>query len=304
MKIDRLLSIVIMLLNRKRITAKDLADYFEVSIRTIQRDIEAINMAGIPIVSYRGQYGGYGLLDNYKIDKNFLSDSEHKLLLVALEGINRAYEDKNLKNVIEKLTSIKSTNDHIKNNIIMDFSPWGFSKGLKEKIDEIKKAIEQKEIIRFTYINLNGQTTQRTVEPYLLALKLNHWYLQGYCRLRQDFRLFKLTRIKNLSSIDETFETRENNFDFSFSFSSTNIVKLKLKFHPKALNRLDDYFEFEKLDFNEDGYIYISIEYPEDEWVYSMILSFGDWVEVIEPIHIRQIIKNKAKNILEKYKTI
>ncbi|SKC46860.1 helix-turn-helix transcriptional regulator [Maledivibacter halophilus] len=304
MKIDRLLSIVIMLLNRKRITAKDLADYFEVSIRTIQRDIEAINMAGIPIVSYRGQYGGYGLLDNYKIDKNFLSDSEHKLLLVALEGINRAYEDKNLKNVIEKLTSIKSTNDHIKNNIIMDFSPWGFSKGLKEKIDEIKKAIEQKEIIRFTYINLNGQTTQRTVEPYLLALKLNHWYLQGYCRLRQDFRLFKLTRIKNLSSIDETFETRENNFDFSFSFSSTNIVKLKLKFHPKALNRLDDYFEFEKLDFNEDGYIYISIEYPEDEWVYSMILSFGDWVEVIEPIHIRQIIKNKAKNILKKYKTI
>lgn len=305
MKVDRLLSIVIMLLNRKRITAKNLSDYFEVSVRTIQRDVEAINMAGIPIVSYRGQYGGYELLENYKIDKNFLSDSEHRLLLTALEGINKAYEDKNLKNIKEKLTSIKSTNSlKEENNIIMDFSPWGFSRSLKAKVDKIKKAIEEKKVIEFAYIDLNGNTTQRTVEPYLLALKLNRWYLHGFCRLRQDFRLFKLTRIKKLFFTDENFEARKNDFNFSFDIPSTNDIKLKLKFDSRALNRLDDFFEFEKLDFNEDGYIYASMEFPEDEWVYSMILSFGDWVEVVEPTHIRHVIENKAKNILKKYKTI
>ncbi len=145
MKVDRLLSIVIMMLNKKRVTAKDLADYFEVSIRTIQRDIEAINMAGIPIVSFRGQYGGYGLLENYRIDKNFLSDSEHKLLMVALEGINKAYEDRDLKNIIEKLTSIKSNNFSTnQNKILMDFSPWGFSKNLKDKVDSTRKAVDEK----------------------------------------------------------------------------------------------------------------------------------------------------------------
>lgn len=305
MKVDRLLSIVIMLLNRKRITAKDLADYFEVSVRTIQRDVEAINMAGIPIVSYRGQYGGYELLENYKIDKNFLSDSEHKLLLTALEGINKAYEDKNLKNIKEKLTSIKSTNSlKEENNIIMDFSPWGFSRNLKSKVDKIKRAIEEKRIIEFAYIDLNGNATQRAVEPYLLALKLNRWYLHGFCRLRQDFRLFKLTRIKKLFFTDESFEARKNDFNFSFDIPSANNIKLKLKFDSRALNRLDDYFEFEKLDFNKDGYIYASMEFPEDEWVYSMILSFGDWVEVVEPTHIRHVIQNKAKNIFKKYETI
>lgn len=301
MKIDRLLSIVIMLLNRKRITAKDLADYFEVSIRTIQRDIEAINMAGIPIVSYRGQYGGYGLLENYKIDKNFLSDSEHKLLMVALEGINKAYEDKDLKNIIEKLTSIRSSNCSLgESKILMDFTPWGFPKSLKNKIDSIKKAVDEKKVVRFNYIDLNGKKTQREVEPDLLALKLNRWYLYGFCRLREDFRLFRLTRVRDLVVTNEFFEARENMFEFSFCFPSEK-VKIRLKFHQKSLSRIDDYFDLESLDFNSDGYIYATVNYPEDEWVYGMILSFGDWVEVIEPEHIREIIKDRAKKVFEKY---
>ncbi|WP_432666386.1 YafY family protein [Wukongibacter baidiensis] len=301
MKVDRLLSIVIMLLNKKRVTAKDLAEYFEVSIRTIQRDIEAINMAGIPIVSYRGQYGGYGLLENYKIDKNFLSDSEHKLLMVALEGINMAYEDRELKNIIEKLTSIKSNKVATNHNkILMDFSPWGFSKSLKSKVDSVKKAVDEKRLVKFNYVDLNGKNTEREVEPCLLALKLNRWYLHGFCRLRQDFRLFKLTRIRDLVVTNEFFEPKEGISEFSFLFPSEE-VKIRLKFNQKSLSRIDDYFDLESLDFNSDGYIYATVNYPEDEWVYGMILSFGDWVEVIEPEHIREIIKERAKKVFEKY---
>lgn len=305
MKVDRLLAIVLMLLNKKRVTAKDLADHFEVSIRTIQRDVEAINMAGIPIVSYRGQFGGYGILENYKIDKSFLSDSEHKLLLSALEGINKAYEDKELKNIIEKLTSIKAgSRSTLDNKIIMDFSPWGFSRSLKNKVDVIRKAVDDKKVVTFTYIDLNGNTTKREVEPSLLALKLNRWYLYGFCRLRQDFRLFKLTRIKDLVTTSREFEARDTNYDFSFSFDSAKEVYIKLKFDKRALSRIDDFFELESLDFNEDGFIYATVDYPEDEWVYSMILSFGDFVEVIEPNHIKEIIQDRAMKVLEKYKRI
>lgn len=301
MKVDRLLSIVIMLLNKKRITAKALADYFEVSIRTIQRDIEAINMAGIPIVSYRGQYGGYGLLENYKIDKNFLSDSEHRLLMVALAGINKAYEDKDLKNIIEKLTSIRSNNCSLNDSkILMDFSPWGFSQSLKNKIESIKKAIAEKKIAKFNYVDLNGKSTEREVEPGLIALKLNRWYLHGFCRLRQDFRLFKLTRIRDLVITDELFETKKNIPTLNFTFPSEEI-KIKLKFDRRSLSKIDNYFDLESLNFNSDGYIYVTVSYPEDEWVYGMILSFGDWVEVIDPPHIKEIIKDKAKRIFEKY---
>lgn len=305
MKIDRLLSIVIILLNKKKVTAKELSEHFEVSMRTIQRDIETINMAGIPIISYRGQYGGYGILDNYKIDKSFLSNSEHKLLLTALEGINKAYEDKDLKNIIEKLTSIKSIGQSDReNDIVMDFSPWGFSKDLKNKVDTIKKAIEERLIISFSYVNLSGDITLREVEPGLLALKLNRWYLYGFCRLRQDFRLFKLTRIKDLNITKKVFEPKQINYDFNFFFPSDKNVKLTLKFEKKALSRLDDYFDFESLEFDEEGYIHATVCYPEDEWVYGMILSFGDWVEVIEPQHIRRIIRNRAKKVFEKYKLI
>ncbi len=302
MKTDRLLSIVIMLLNRKRVTAKELAAHFEVSIRTIQRDVESINMAGIPIASYKGQYGGYELLENYRIDKHFLSNSEHNLLLTALEGISKAYESKDLKNIIEKLTSIKSMEgSHHENSIIMDFSPWGFPKSLKDKVDTLKKAISDKKLIEFGYTDLKRNTTRRRLEPAILVLKLNQWYLYGFCRLRQDFRLFKLTRIMDLTVTNEKFETRTSDYKVEFDLPQEKAVKVRLKFDNRALNRVDDYFEFEKLDFNDDGYIYTTVDYPEDEWVYSMILSFGDYVEIIEPDHIRKIIKDKAKKVFEKY---
>ena len=306
MKIDRLLSIVIMLLNRKRVTAKELAEHFEVSIRTIQRDIESINMAGIPIVSYRGQYGGYGLLENYKIDKNFLSHSEHRLLVTALEGINKVYEDRDFASIIEKLTYIKNISQSIDtfnsdDRIIMDFSPWFFPEGLKYKINNLKKSILEKKLIELSYIDLNGNTTNRTVEPAVLALKLSQWYLYGFCRLRQDFRLFKITRIRNLTFTNEEFKPRKHDYQFNFSFPQENEIKIKLKFDQGALHNLDNYFELDKLDFNEDGYIYAIVECAESEWVYSMILSFGDSVEIIEPKHIRKIIKDQAKKVFDKY---
>ena len=117
------------------------------------------------------------------------------MLITALQGVYKAYDDKNLEDIIEKLLSIKEVDDSIKNNnIIMDFSPWGNSTKTKEKVDTVRKAIERNRVIRFKYIDINGKTTLREVEPVSLILKINVWYLHAYCRLRCDYRLFKISR--------------------------------------------------------------------------------------------------------------
>lgn len=303
MKVERLLAIVIKMLNNKRVTAKELAEYFEVSVRTIQRDIEAISIAGIPIVSYKGQNGGYGIMEDYLISKSYFSDTEQELLLTALNGVYKAYEDKSFKDIMDKLLLLK-TNSQIdtRSNLIMDFSPWGNSERRKSQVDMLRKAINDKRVIEFDYMDINGCKTQRKVEPRALILKVNTWYLQGYCTLRKDFRLFKLSRIRELKILVESFYERELPELNIIYEDNRKRVTLVLKFNHSALNRLDDYFEIEELVFKEDGYIYATVEYPEDEWVYSMILSFGEAVEVMEPQHIREFIKIRSQNVFSKYK--
>lgn len=303
MKVERLLAIVIKMLNNKRITAKELAEYFEVSVRTIQRDIEAISIAGIPIVSYKGQNGGYGIMEDYLISKSFFSDTEQELLLTTLNGVYKAYEDRGFKDIIDKLLLLKTNSKVAKSsNLIMDFSPWGSSERIKSQVDMLRNAIESSKVIVFDYIDINGYKTQRKVEPAALLLKVNTWYLQGYCTLRKNFRLFKLSRIRELKILTESFYARELPELNSIYEYNRKKVTLTLKFNHSALSRLDDYFEIEELDFRDDGYIYVTVEYPEDEWVYSMILSFGEAVEVMEPQHIREIIKSRCLNILNRYK--
>ncbi|PAB59129.1 helix-turn-helix transcriptional regulator [Anaeromicrobium sediminis] len=301
MKLERLLAIVIKMLNKDKVTAKELADYFQVSVRTIQRDMEEINMTGIPIVSYKGPKGGYGILDNYKIHKNFFSDIEYKMLIMSLKGVAQVYEDKNLSAIIEKLGAIGPKGNE-ENNVVMDFSPWGNPKKRREKVNKIKNAIDNNRITQFEYIDNNGKESCRKVEPLSLILKINTWYLHAYCIARKDYRLFKVSRMRNIVITNDNFVKREDESVYKFNFEENIGTKLRLKFERQALNRLDDYFEIEDVNFNEDGYIYVDVTYPEDEWVYGMVLSFGDKVEVIEPDHIRKIIKDRAENIFNKYK--
>jgi predicted DNA-binding transcriptional regulator YafY len=302
MKTDRLLAIVIKMLNRQNVSAKELADYFEVSVRTIQRDIDAINMAGIPVVASRGNVGGYSILENFKINNSFFTSTEQNLLLTTLQGVYKAYNDNSLTDIIDKLSLIKtSTTSMGKNHIIMDFSSWWNSEKQKEKVDKIKGAIENNKVICFDYFDMNGETSKRELEAINLILKVNVWYIYGFCRLRQDYRLFKMTRVKNLQVTEQKYKSKENFKEYKFDYNNSGNIKLKLKFDKSAINRIDDYFGIEDLTFNANGDILVEIYYNEDEWVYGMILSFGDKVEVIEPMHIRGIIKTRLQKTLNKY---
>lgn len=302
MQIDRLLEIVLILLNREHITAKELAERFHVSTRTIYRDIDTLSLAGIPIYSLKGNGGGIGLLKNYTIDKSLLSEKEQKDIIFALQSINalKFPDDDGVLNKISALFKNVSNTNWIE----VDFSYWGSHPKEKTKFTYLKEAILTKTVISFEYVSSYGEKTNRNIEPLRLVFKGHSWYVQGYCKSKQDFRTFRISRMKNIQLCNETF-TREipNNLQIESHNSKQNqMVSLKLKFASEIAYRIYDDFEEDQIEYGDDNTFIVTIDYPFDEWVIGYILSFGSFVEVLEPDFIKDIIKKRAQNIMEIYK--
>lgn len=310
MKIDRLLAIVIMLLNRNMIQAKELADRFEVSVRTIYRDIEAINQAGIPIVTYQGMNGGIGLAEGYRLDRNVLTNDELAAIITALRGMSNSYISESNVHLIEKINSIispaRAAEFHLKaNHLVIDLSPWGGSGRLQFKLQLIKQAIEQQTRMRFNYSNANGELTTRIVEPYTLILKGRHWYLEAFCLKRAEFRLFKLLRMKDPIILEEIFMRdslllRERNIGEEW-VSPQNSIEIILCFKKNKQHFAEEWFSIEEIDIQVDGSILVRQIFPENEWLYNFIISLGPDVEVLDPPHLRQIIESRAREIANIY---
>lgn len=299
-----------MLLNRKRITARELAEKFEVSIRTVYRDIDAINLAGIPITSHQGSDGGFGIIDTYKIDRQLLTLNDMLAMLSALKGINTTLEDRELDSAIEKITSLvpkdktEQLNLHLE-QLVIDILPWGYTKKQREKLKEIHHSIISNRLLNFHYRNYKGEKNVRTVEPMTLLFKGYAWYLFAYCCLRQDYRIFRLSRMYFLDTLEKQFVRREKSVHevMKPDIDTNYWTHLVLKFSPKARVRVEDYFDEEQIEIQQNGDLIVKVSFPEDEWVYSIILSYGEFVEVLQPQHIRKIIQEKAKKIINYYQT-
>lgn len=297
MKIDRLISIIMFLNNRNRVTAKELAERYEVSIKTIQRDIESIDMAGVPIVSYKGQDGGYEILDNYKINSSAMNKEDVYLITKLLEGLGSTYSSQDISSLKEKFIAI-GDNENSSNKFIMDFSPWGNENKTKEKLTLLDRCFIEKREVKFEYCNLNGEHSKRRVEPLKLIFKSFSWYLYAFCLEKEDTRIFKVKRMRNIQIGDEFYNEREIDTSKLFNDRENNIVNVKLKVSNNFLKKADDYFDEYELD---KGNI-IKFSFPLDEWIYSMILGFGSEVEVLEPLTLRESIKNKIKDMNNIYK--
>lgn len=305
MKLDRLLAIVMLLLNRGRISAKELADQFEVSVRTIYRDIEAINQAGIPIATYQGVNGGIGILENYKIDRNVLTAEEVASIITALKGISTTMDDRKLSDALEKMKGMAARGrQDDRDRVIVNFNPWGSSRKEKEKFNTIRGAAESSQLVSFEYINNRGECMERTVEPMSLIFKGTYWYLYGFCRERQDYRVFRLSRMRSLSVENERFIRRDKNvtdLDLESEWGNRRLVELVLKFAPCVRVRVQDSYDEDMVEQLPDGSMLVRVTYPEDEWVYGNILSYGPDVEVLEPPYFREIIRERARRVWEKY---
>jgi len=302
MKIDRLLAIIMLLINKEKMTAKELADNFEVSRRTIYRDVETLNKAGIPVVTTKGIDGGISILDNYKMDKNIFKIEELETIIKALEGVSKILPDSDLENTLEKLKGFNPDLEEKEETFIIDYSPWGNNKELTEKVNLIKNSIKNNLLIEFSYLSNKNQRTSRKVEPLTIILKGYSWYIYGYCRLRKDFRIFRISRIRDLTINQQKFIRKKGTPQECLDSNNiTDKVKLVLKVDKEYIERSYEYFPRGSFKILEDDSAIIKTEIWENEWLYDFLFGLGEYIEVIEPMRIRDIIKAKLEKTLKKY---
>jgi len=298
MQIERLLEMVYVLLEQKGITAKQLSKQFKVSQRTIYRDIDTLSLAGIPIYTEKGKGGGIALLPEFILNKSILSEQEQHDILSALQTLSSIQSPKT-DQTLKKLSALFKKN--AKDWLQVDLSEWGFSKN--NYFNDFKTAILQQRIIEFDYYSSNGEKTHRQIEPIQLWFKKS-WYIKGFCLLRQEMRFFRLTRVKNLKVTNKLFlgrDTESLNLDNTAKEQNQYLIDIKLKIEPEMTYRIFDDFDENTIEKQPDGSFIVSVTWPEGYWVYGLILSYGEYIEVLEPERIREIIKNKASQIENKY---
>ncbi|QGU95382.1 WYL domain-containing protein [Clostridium bovifaecis] len=308
MRIDRLISIIMVLLQRKKISATKLAEMFEVTPRTIYRDIETINSAGIPIITYPGINGGIGIMEEYKIDKKLFTNSDIAALLMGLGSISSTMTNDEIINALAKVKGLVPEEQirdiELKSNqITIDLSPWVGNKNMQPNLEKIKTALNEKNLLAFKYSDRNGKKSNRKIEPYRLVLKESNWYLQGYCISRQDFRVFKLSRISALEILDDTFNLRE--FDVkslgAWDYIEKRIITIKLLVDESLRERMVEHCGEESIETCGNNKLIVDFPFVEDDLGYNLLLSFGNKCECLEPSNVRDELIRRIKNMLDVY---
>ncbi len=297
MKNDRLFQIVYLLLEKGTLTAPELARALEVSVRTIYRDVEALSIAGVPVYASQGKNGGVSLLPNYAFDKALLSDDEQNQILFAIQSLRAAEQP--VDALLSKLGGLFQKENA--NWIEVDFSRWGLGKTDTKKFELLKTALIQKRALEIVYCSSSGETNRRVILPIKLIFKDKSWYLQAYCRMAENFRVFKVNRIVELALLDERFSDLpddppplEPNYMIEPTYS-----RILLRFSPAIAFRIYDEFDRSSIAPQPDGSLIVTAYFPQDGWVVGYLHSFGVDVSILEPVEMREFVANYAKAIWE-----
>lgn len=300
MKIDRLVSIIMVLLDNQRIGAEELATMFEVSLRTVYRDLDTISRAGIPVLSTPGVGGGFEIMQGYKIDKKVFSASDLSAILMGLSSLSNMVRGDELVNALAKVKSFipaDTAKDIVlkANQIHIDLSPWMGNKNIPSNLVMIRTALQESKLLSFEYIDHHGNRTHRTAEPYQLVLKNSHWYWQGYCHTRNDFRLFKLSRTAKLQILEESFIPRENpkpQLDIAEMVEKLQTY-ITLRIHKSVMERVLEYCAYEHFFPDGDEHFLVSFPFIENDYHYDILFSLGEKCECLEPLHIRGEVQRR-----------
>ena len=303
--LERLMSIIYIVLNKGTVTAGELAERFEVSTRTIYRDIEALSVAGIPVYCKKGKNGGISLTEEFVLNKMLITEEEQQEILAALVGL----QETEVSDGNKEQENLKKLGEFFHTEPIpwvdIDLSDWS---GLRKQMyEDIKRAILTRHVVEFDYYGQNRPMSHRVVEPVQLQFKEYTWYLRAYCRERNDFRTFKLFRMQRLMVQKETFvpkkEPWENRQEKEAKIQEQEfpVTPLTIWIDKKEAYRIYDRFDESELKQLPDGNFLAHCAYPLDEWVYSLILWFGPSAKVLEPDFIREEVQNRIKKMMENY---
>ena len=300
MKIDRLIGILSILLQKEMTTAPELAEHFEVSRRTINRDIEALCQAGIPIKTSQGAGGGISIMSGYRMDRTLLTSRDMQMILAGLRSLDSVSGSGYYGQLMEKIQAGSSEFISGRDSILIDLSSW-YKTTLAPKISTIQDAIENRHLLTFDYFAPSGET-KRTIEPYYILFKWTSWYVYGWCLTRKDYRLFKLNRMDNVLMSDKGFECRNVPLpDMSTKLMYPRNIKVKALFDPDTKWRLVEEFGKDCYSETKDGKILFTADYADMDNLVSWMLTFGDKVEVLEPQEVRERLGAIAENMSKKY---
>lgn len=300
MKINRLFGIIYYLLHRKSASAKEIAEHFEVSPRTILRDIDALSAAGIPIYAKQGKGGGIALMEGFVLSKTALTTEERTELILALQSVE-ASGYAGAAPILSRLSDMFEYDGH--NWLEVDFSRWGPADDDKTKFGLLKNAIIKANVLEIHYAGSSGRVGKRKIYPLKLHFKGRAWYLQAYCTQKEDYRIFKLNRILNTVLGEEFFDRKS--FDppslENEEAQIQNLITLEMEFERSAMHMVYDEFLPQNICQTPDGRLSVKITCPHDRWVYSFLLSMGSEVKVIGPTQVRENLLNEIEKIKNIY---
>ncbi|HCY85501.1 MAG TPA: hypothetical protein DHV36_10240 [Desulfobacteraceae bacterium] len=315
MKIDRLLAITILLLNRRRMTAKNLADHFEVSVRTVYRDVETLNRSGIPVITYQGHGGGLCIPDHYKLSRQLLTFSDMVSILTTLKGVNQTLDNPDISRAIEKITSLipDEKEDLFKqreDSFIVDLEPWGGSGRGRDIMATVHEGVTRSRLLSFSYTKPGAAPEQRIAEPHTLAFKGWAWYLLAFCRTRSDFRIFKLRRMGDIRLLTEHFVRKEvsPSDHFGPAYDRSEKLSFTLRINEKVHGQMSEYVTPGDMicePGSQDGKRWqVTMALPENEWLYGFLLSLGPDAQVISPPHLRETLAKKIDRMKKNYSNL
>lgn len=298
MKVSRLFKIVYHILEKGGATAPELAEMFEVSVRTIYRDMDAISSAGIPIYAMTGRKGGIRISDDYVLNRTAFSDAEKRDILAALQSVSlvNASMEKESLTKLSALFRIPS-----ESWFEVDFGRWGTREQDNAKFETLKNAAISHKITEIVYLSSNGQKMQRKIYPLKLYFRAKAWYVKAFCTEKKDFRLFKLNRVLSCRLLDEAFAPME--YPDAGSAAPPAYSSIVLRFPREMAYRVYDEFGGDQITQEENGDMVVRSQMPEDSWLIGYLLSFGASVEVMEPIHLRKVLVDEAEKIRAHHKT-
>lgn len=299
MKNGHLFQILYLLVEKRSVTAGELARRLEVSERTIYRDIDALSAAGIPVYTQQGQGGGIRLMEQFVLDRTLLSQAEQDEILFALQAI-LATGGVEEGETLARLSALFRREGE--GWLEVDFADWGSDAQERENFAQVKRAILSRRLLSFTYYSSAGQRTRRRAEPVKLVFKSGCWYLQAFCLARRDWRVFRLVRMDDLQVEEERFAPRpapaglENPPPEGYQ-----AARIRLRFQPEVTYRVRDYFHPSQVTVEKDGCLLVECAFPEDNWLLGFLLSFGGQVEVLSPAYWREMVRREAEKIVRHY---
>lgn len=300
LKIDRLIGILSILLQKEKVTAPELAERFEVSRRTINRDIEDLCKAGIPVQTVQGAGGGISIMDGYSMDRTLLTSKDMQMILAGLRSLDSVSGSGYYGQLMEKLQIGSSKFLNGRDYIMIDLSSW-YKDSLAPKLEVIQSAIENSNLLSFKYYAPSGES-KRLIEPYYLVFRWSGWYVWAWCRNREDYRLFKLNRMDDPEVVEQTFEKRDVPMpDLSNEKIFPGGIRVKAHFAHEVKWRLVEEFGPGCFTEEEDGRLLFMADYTDMDNLISWLLTFGSKVEVIEPDIVRDKISNIAEEVRKVY---